>query len=266
MRKVSFVKYSGNGNDFIFVDARRHSVDFSVDKIYQLCHRRLGIGADGVVLLSHSSRADFKMNIFNSDGSNPEMCGNAARCILAFAFHDLGIGNTNQYSIESMHSVYKGSVNGFFTAVEMSELYEIDKYDLSGFPFPYKHARFLNTGVPHAVFEVENMDRIDPITYGRMVRQDSRFEKGTNVTFYQVEDVQQSRLNVRFYERGVEGETYCCGTGIVAATRTYLDHYALDSKVELHCLGGVVNAKKIDALKTMYEGEVIRAFQGEFFV
>jgi len=212
---IEFSKYNGCGNDFILIDAQ--SQKFPVEEsrlIARLCKRCTGIGADGLILLEPSSKADFKMRIFNADGTEAEMCGNGVRCLVQF-IHDLGHSG-NKFAIETFERVLSGSWSADGISVEMGSPTDVEwTIDLEGESLSY-----LNTGVPHAVLFVEDLKQIDILSLGKKIRTHPRFApKGTNVTFAQVLGSQRIRFST--YERGVESETLACGTGAAAAALAY---------------------------------------------
>lgn len=202
---MHFSKYQGTGNDFILIDNREKKYHLSTEQIAAICHRRFGIGADGLMLLEYQAGFDFKMVYFNSDGRESSMCGNGGRCITAFA-RDLGIISNRAHfiAIDGAHDaevLQDGSI-----ALEMANVSSIQHYP--------DHA-VLNTGSPHYVAWVADVAATPVFELGRKIRYDERFSPGgTNVNFVQREG---KKLIVRTYERGVEDETYSCGTGVTAA-------------------------------------------------
>ena len=202
---LNFYKYQGTGNDFILVDNRKSSYSFTNEQVAHLCNRRFGIGADGFILLEIEPGVDFKMVYYNSDGNLSSMCGNGGRCIVAFA-KELGIieSKAKFIAVDGLHEAIisdDGKV-----ALKMQDVKEVEL----GENFYY-----LNTGSPHYVKLVDDLENYDVINEGRVIRNSERFkEEGTNVNFIQKTD---DVLFVRTYERGVESETYSCGTGVTAA-------------------------------------------------
>jgi diaminopimelate epimerase len=202
---ISFSKYHGAGNDFIIIDNRENQLPPDSETIKKLCHRQLGIGADGLMLLENDVDHDFRMRYFNSDGNEATMCGNGGRCIVMFA-NKLGmIGDQTSFNgVDGLHHatiVDKETVNLGMKGVDAIEQEE-DYY-------------LLNTGSPHCVSFVENIDRIDVNTEGRFIRNSIKPNSGgVNVNFVQITS---EGIRVRTYERGVESETLSCGTGSVAA-------------------------------------------------
>ena len=203
--QIQFSKYHGTGNDFILLDNRdaRYN-NLSREQVAFLCHRRFGIGADGLMLVEPTPDADFKMVYFNSDGNTSSMCGNGGRCITAFA-KTLGIieNKTSFVAIDGLHEAYLTNGEVSLKMIDVSQvLHHHDDY-------------VLNTGSPHYVTFVDDIDAIDVFKMGREIRYSDAFKKeGINVNFVQTH---QQGIKVRTYERGVEDETYSCGTGVVAS-------------------------------------------------
>ncbi len=212
MKKLNFTKMAGAGNDFIVIDA---APGLNYKKLAQkACDRTEGIGADGLLILDKSSRADYKMRIINRDGSEAEMCGNGARCIAAYIVR-------NKKPRKKLFTIETLAGNIYATAAN-----EVARVQLSA-PTGYQpdipltvndrrmRVSYIDTGVPHAIVFVDGLEGIDVAGIGRVIRHHERFgPRGTNVNF--VEQVNERLVNARTYERGVEGETKACGTGSVA--------------------------------------------------
>lgn len=258
---ITFYKYQGTGNDFILIDNRSKIFPAeNKDLIESLCHRRFGIGADGLILLEDEPSYDFKMVYFNSDGNPSSMCGNGGRCIVAFAKF-LGVaGKLSRFlAVDGEHLA---SIEGTDVSLKMKDVTEVEV--IGG-------AFYLNTGSPHYVAAVNDISSYDVYKEGRSIRYNDRFrEKGTNVNFIQpFED----HIFVRTYERGVEDETYSCGTGVTAAG-------IVASLAGMNKVPGECNVKTIGGdLKVSYKqveegtfhdiwltGPAIQVFKGEINV
>lgn len=203
---MHFFKYHGNGNDFILIDNRSGAIkDIPTATIERLCHRRFGIGADGLILMNPSKDYDFVMQYYNSDGRESTMCGNGGRCMVQFA-GDLGLikNKTTFLAIDGPHDGVIGADGSI----------SIKMIDVKG--FEQKNGDYvINTGSPHYVKFVNGVNALNVSAEGRSIRNQSAFVKdGINVNFVEENG---TGLNVRTYERGVEDETYSCGTGVVAS-------------------------------------------------
>lgn len=256
MTTTKFVKYSGNGNDFIIMS---DEVKLSKEIINRLCHRQFGIGADGIITLGPSSRADARMRIYNADGGEAEMCGNGLRCLATYFDTQVAL-KKDHYLIETMNSIYPvvRTAKGF--GVFMSEIKDKNIYDLSSFK-DYQKSFYINTGVPHLVFLAENIKKIDIKKVASYYRFHSLFPNGTNVTFVEVINADEKTAYARTYERGVEDETFSCGTGLTA-TALALSHWLnWKGEIQLLTLGGK-QFVTIDE-NIFYSGEVIECFKGE---
>jgi diaminopimelate epimerase len=236
--KIHFYKYHGAGNDFILVDNRDRQIALSIEQIAFLCHRRFGIGADGLMLLQSIDSADFEMVYFNADGNESTMCGNGGRCIAAFA-HRLGItGDTMEFmAIDGKHRAMM--LPGDIVALHMQDVNTIE--------FKEDHA-ILNTGSPHFVQWVDDAATIDVFAKGREIRNRSEFQpKGINVNFV---NRTQDGINIRTYERGVEDETLACGTGVTAAAIASVGKQSGNFTISVKAMGGILSVsfdKKSDA-------------------
>jgi diaminopimelate epimerase len=231
MRKGEFYKLQASGNDFVLIDARRRNRGEKHDYVKlarQYCRRKFGIGADGLLFMEFSRKASVKMRIFNADGSEAEMCGNGARCA-AFWMDIISAGRKNsatRMTLETKAGIIEAEIidSKLKTSSQSRGKVKIkmtDPFDLRR-DLPLKvltrniKVNHINTGVPHTVIFVSGLDGIDVENIGRAVRFHERFRPaGTNVDF--VEVIGDNRIKIRTYERGVEGETLACGTGIAAA-------------------------------------------------
>lgn len=263
MKTIQFKKYNATGNDFIVIDNREGIVDANDKKLWEsLCRLKTGIGADGVLLVEKSAKYDFKMRYINADGGEVSMCGNGARAITAFVHTDLAF-NKSHYQFETMNSVYESFLDSEFGyRLKMTELYDVEKIAV-GDLVPSEKSRYLNTGVPHCVYEVKDVAHFDVYNHGKKVRYDARFEKGTNANFYEV--LKAGVVKIRTYERGVENETLSCGTGAVATALSAAHFHQYRDLVVLETLGGTLAVKFSDDLKEIYLcGKVEKVFEGSF--
>lgn len=199
---INFFKYEGCGNDFIMLDNRQGVFQFRKEEVARLCHRRFGIGADGLILLEKCESADFYMKYFNSDGGESSFCGNGGRCIAAFA-QFLGI-ISDQTRFAAADGMHGASISGDQVRLKMKD---------TGFPLKTDYGHFLDTGSPHMVLFYPDLHTLDVVQLGRQIRQQWGPE-GVNVNFV---SIQNQSLLIRTYERGVEDETLACGTGVTAA-------------------------------------------------
>lgn len=215
LKKIEFVKMQGTGNDFIMLDNRKQIFPSqNVELIKGLCNRRLGIGADGIILIENSKKNDFKMRILNADGSEAEMCGNGARCAVKYASM-LKIIN-NSCSVETVARELKATLNLNSVKINMGSPMDLKSPINLNYENQEFEVYFINTGVPHAVMFVEDINTTDVFNIGKFLRYHEAFKpKGTNCNFVQITG--QSSIKVRTYERGVEDETYSCGTGTCAS-------------------------------------------------
>lgn len=197
----------------MLVDARRERFDPTRERVAALCDRHKGIGADGLMMLETDEDTQFRMRYFNADGGESTMCGNGGRCIALFAHH-LGIGGVHKVfrGVDGRHTADLLSLDedgaGGVVALGMVDVREVERDG---------DAYFLNTGSPHYVEFVGDLDRLDVKNLGARIRHDARFAAGggTNVNF--VERVSDGHIRVRTFERGVEDETLACGTGATAS-------------------------------------------------
>lgn len=253
--KIHFYKYQGTANDFILLD--------NFDNLYNnlnteqrefLCHRRWGIGADGLMLLNKKEGFDFEMKYYNADGKESSMCGNGGRCITAFAF-DRGIQKERYtfWATDGEHEAIKNDEAVQLKMMNVSDIKEVDK-----------NTFILNTGSPHYVAFVDDVQSL------KVEREGSRicktFEEGINVNF--VQEIAHTTLQIRTYERGVFAETWSCGTGSVASALVQALRANIDSTISIHTQGGnleVSYAKQgnkfydiwlAGSAKKVYEGDI----------
>lgn len=227
---VPFSKFTGCGNDFILIDNRDSVFTPFATLVSRLCHRHHGIGADGVIFLESSKRADYKMRIFNADGSEAEMCGNGLRCLVRF-IEQCG-DSRSSFSIETKERVLRTTLEEQVVTISMGELSGVrwdETLESEGTSFRYS---FLNTGVPHVVVFVDALVNFDLKKWGPLLRAHPHFgEAGTNVNIARIIDAH--RLEIRTYERGVEAETLACGTGATAAALAAHYLYKMNSPIDV---------------------------------
>lgn len=204
---IPFYKYQGTGNDFVIIDHRKHFLEVDTQLVIKLCDRRFGIGADGLILLEEHPTLDFHMIYYNADGSQ-SFCGNGSRCTVNFAA-GLGMIDTSCQFLST-----DGEHDAILTTQDHVKLAMHDVTDIEVGDGYY----FLNTGSPHYIVYVDDLQQVNVVEEGRKIRYNDRFKaEGTNVNF-----VQQvaNGIKIRTYERGVENETLSCGTGVTAAAIT----------------------------------------------
>ncbi|MFC2151900.1 diaminopimelate epimerase [Bacteroidota bacterium] len=203
--KFNFYKYQGTGNDFIIIDNRNGDLKFSKKQINQLCDRKYGVGADGLMLLENHPDVDFNMKYFNSDGIESTLCGNGGRCLVAFAKSlELVKREVIFNAADGLHNAIIQDDNT--VSLQMQNVKYISKVNIN---------YYLDTGSPHYVTFRDDIDKIDVFNRGREIRYSAEFApKGTNVNFVEIQD---DKIYVRTYERGVENETLSCGTGVTAS-------------------------------------------------
>ena len=253
---IKFYKYQGTGNDFIMIDNRNQSFPkHDVDLVKKMCDRRFGIGADGLILLENHESFDFQMVYYNSDGNESTMCGNGGRCIVAFArFLNVFEHKATFNAIDGLH---EAEINGNVVKLKMIDVPEIAKIDAD-----YQ----LNTGSPHFVRYVEDVQNLDVYKNGYEIRNSEPYKKeGINVNF--VSKISDNEVFVRTYERGVEDETYSCGTGVTASCLTFMNEFG-GGEVSVKTLGGnlKVYAEKYEAgfRNIWLEGPAEYVFEGVF--
>lgn len=216
-----FYKYQGTGNDFVIIDNRQAIFPKNDTKLVaHMCHRKFGIGADGLLLLEDHPTVDFTMVYYNSDGQLSSMCGNGGRCIVHFA-RTLGM-ISNKATFEAIDGIHHATLQHDEVSLQMQQVRDISK----------KHnAVFLDTGSPHHVAIVERLEEFDVYAEGKRIRNEVYGAAGANVNF--VEPKGANTFSVRTYERGVEDETLSCGTGVTAVALA-MHHLGNTSEENVH--------------------------------
>lgn len=224
--ELHFSKYQGTGNDFVIIDNRDNLVTLSPSQIAHICDRRKGIGADGLMLLGSEKGFDFSMKYYNADGHEGSMCGNGGRCLVQFA-HDHGI-NKEHYHFIAIDGPHEATIDHHgWVHLKMSDVNSVE----------HTNDFFVtNTGSPHYIKMVKDIKKIDVFAEGKAIRYNDRFStEGINVNFA---EQQENQLFVRTYERGVENETYSCGTGVTAAAIVSCLNKEGEHTIPIETLGG----------------------------
>jgi diaminopimelate epimerase len=252
---MTFYKYQGTGNDFILIDNRNSQYQPSQEQIAGLCHRHLGIGADGLMLLELADGYDFRMVYYNSDGRESTMCGNGGRCITAFARHLKIIERSAHFiAIDGPHTAAihpDGQIS-----LQMQDVGTVDIRE--GYTI-------LNTGSPHYVAWVRDVNAIDVFSEGKAIRNSPEFKlEGINVNFTQIVG---DSISVRTYERGVEDETMSCGTGVTAAAIAATCHSTGTFNTHVATPGGKLQLSftkntPTSATDVLLTGPAVFVFQG----
>ena len=229
---ISFYKYQGTGNDFVMIDNRLQSFHKNdAELVAKLCERRFGIGADGLILLEEHPHADFKMVYYNADGNLSSMCGNGGRCIVKFA-EQLGIIDTYA-KFDAADGMHEATIVDSVVSLKMNNVRDVKVSE--------DHT-FLNTGSPHHVEFVNNLAAFNVAEKGAFLRYNVYGVEGANINF--VEEAEENMFSVRTYERGVEGETLSCGTGVTAvAIALFETGRVTANKVFLKTSGGVLTVR-----------------------
>ncbi|WP_437369052.1 diaminopimelate epimerase [Maribacter litoralis] len=252
----TFYKYQGTGNDFVMIDNRKGQFPKEdTELVAKICHRRFGVGADGLILLENDAETDFRMVYFNADGKEGSMCGNGGRCIVAFAnFLDVIEEETVFIAVDGLH---KATIVGDVVSLKMLDVSEIKEKS---------NALFMDTGSPHHIQLVNGLKSFNVAKEGARIRYGVYGEKGSNVNF--VETNVEGGFSIRTYERGVEDETLSCGTGVTAvALGMYHLGNTKEKTVAVKALGGNLEVSfKEDhgAYSDIYlKGEAKQVFKGE---
>ncbi len=263
---MKFTKAVATGNDFVIIDNRRNSAKGSLPKFAKkACDRKRGVGADGLLVVESSRSADFMMRIFNPDGSEAEMCGNGSRCIALYAY-EKKIAPAKM-TIETIAGKLNASVTGDVVKVRLTDPKEI-KWNLCVElqKCPYK-LNFVNTGVPHSIHFVDDLENVDVKSVGAGIRYHPDFApKGTNADFVKV--IGKNTISIRTYERGVEDETLACGTGAVASAVISAEAEKMTSPVTVITRSGEKLKVYFEMINNEFrnvhlEGEAKLVYEGE---
>lgn len=258
--EIEFVKYQGTGNDFIMIDNHNGSYnDLSISQIEFLCNRKIGVGADGLIKLSKKEGVDFVVEYFNADGTQ-SFCGNGARCSVAFA-KELGWIkiNTRFLAIDGYHNA------SIIDGIVRLEMLPVKSFEKKGEDF------FLDTGSPHYI-HFDHNEELDILSYGKEIRFSEEYKKvGVNVNL--VNSIDDTTIQVKTYERGVEDETLSCGTGVTACALVFMLNSDLQlNKVNINTKGGVLSVEsdsfleKIGFTNIWLSGPANKVFDGRIDV
>jgi len=233
---LRFMKMNGAGNDFVMIDNRLGDLELAADQIAKICDRHRGVGADGVLVLERAANgADFRMRYYNADGGEAEMCGNGARCFARYA--DRVAGPKHKVSFETPAGVIGAELQGELVRLEMSEPKDMQLGITIPLPDRKVRAHFVNSGVPHVVVPVDDLERADVRGLGSAIRRHDLFApKGANVNF--LKECGPRQIAIRTYERGVEDETLACGTGVVASALIFAAMKKVDGPIGVLVRGG----------------------------
>ena len=273
MTNIAFTKIVASGNDFIVIEKVSSFVNPPASFVKTICDRKFGVGADGALLLEKSKKADIRMRVFNSDGSEAEMCGNGARsAALYYSSQSAVSGLRSKLKIETKAGIIEAVVSRDYVKIKLTNPLDYQKKIPLAIRGRKLKANFINTGVPHTVVFVQGIEQIDVPDIGREMRYHKYFSPaGTNVNF--VEVVNKNTVKVRTYERGVEGETLACGTGSAASAIVYSLQSPVSGQNRINVItrGGetlkVYFKKEADKISDVWlEGKAKIVCKGEFYV
>ena len=276
---IKFTKMHGLGNDYVYIDAINQKIENESSLAKFVSNRHFGIGSDGLILICKSEIADFKMRMFNSDGSEAEMCGNGIRCVGKFVY-DQGLTNKTTVKIETLAGIKTLILNTKDEKVETARvdmgepILEAEKIPVISTEKPVKNLELeaenqkfkftcVSMGNPHAITIVEDTKKFDVEKYGKVLEIDKAFPKKANIEFAQIVDRQN--INMRVWERGA-GETLACGTGACATAVACNLNGLTDRKVNIELLGGTLNIEWNETDNHVYmTGPAVTVFDGELY-
>ena len=276
---IKFTKMHGLGNDYVYIDAINQKIENESSLAKFVSNRHFGIGSDGLILICKSEVADFKMRMFNSDGSEAEMCGNGIRCVGKFVY-DKRLTNKTTVKIETLAGIKTLILNTKDGKVETARvdmgepILEAEKIPVITTEEPVKNLELeaenkkfkftcVSMGNPHAVTIVENTKEFDVEKYGKVLEVDKAFPKKANIEFAQI--INRQNINMRVWERGA-GETLACGTGACATAVACNLNGLTDRKVNIELLGGTLNIEWNETDNHVYmTGPAVTVFDGELY-
>ena len=274
---IKFTKMQGLGNDYVYIDAIHQNIENESTLAQFVSNRNFGIGSDGLILICKSNVADFKMRMFNSDGTEAEMCGNGIRCVGKFVY-DKGLTNKTQITVETLAGIKKLNLN---TKEGKVETVKVDmgipilkpeeipviskenpvrnlKIEAEGKEFKFT---CVSMGNPHAITIVENTEKFDVQKYGKIIEVDKSFPRRINVEFIQIID--KNNIKMRVWERGA-GETLACGTGACASVVSCVLNDLTERNVVVELLGGNLEIEWSEKDNHVYmTGPAVTVFEGE---
>lgn len=281
--KINFFKMHGLGNDFVMIDDLDDRIDNYKDLAIKLCDRHFGIGADGIILIKETNKdnADFKMRIFNSDGSEAEMCGNGIRCFAHF-LHSNNLTDKNKLDIDTLAGIIKPEIIDYGDKISEvrvnmgkpdyslkgmnidESIINVNKDRLVDYPLIIDGKKYMiNTvsmGNPHTIIYVDDLEKINLKSIGPIIENNPIFKNKTNVEFVKIVD--KNIIDVKVWERGA-GITLACGTGACAAAAVSIDQNKVDNNIKVNLPGGQLKIKKTDNNEMIMTGPSTFVFKGE---
>ena len=276
---IKFTKMHGLGNDYVYIDSINQTIENESSLAKFVSNRHFGIGSDGLILICKSDIADFQMRMFNSDGSEAEMCGNGIRCVGKFVY-DKGLTDKTTVKIETLAGIKTLVLNTKDGKVETARvdmgepILEAEKIPVISKEQPVKNLELevenkkfkftcVSMGNPHAITIVENTKEFDVEKYGKILEVDKAFPKKANIEFAQIID--KENIKMRVWERGA-GETLACGTGACATAVACNLNGLTDRKVNIELLGGTLNIEWNEKDNHVYmTGPAVTVFDGELY-